>query len=227
MIVFLYIIIILLLLIAIIFFSTITIYIDKIEIQNITKFSKLIDCIIIKNYNNFFDNIKILIKVQINLLHIVPVKIANINEKDFKKNITKRRKKNNNNKYTISRILKLKKIIKIKMINIKIFLGLSNAAYTAIISSILICLLTILISNIIDSNSIKYKNHEKQNYYEGKRFNFDVTPVFTNNIILNINIKTKISFSIYSVVKEIIMYKTYNFVNNTSKLKLSKGEVNI
>ena len=217
MIVFLYVIIILLLCFLL---SNITLEIKNIEIHDITEFKNIIKSLMLKDYNMALDNFSIKVRVLFNFLHIIPICIYVIDRKGFKK-LLKRVKTKNANSINKNNIIKNNLDFEIKMLKVNISLGMNNAAITAIISSIIIGTLNIVYSNIVSLDEEKSK---KRSYYQQRNFTFDVMPVYTNDFSFSLSIVSKIDFEILKIVREYVMYKIYNLVNNTNEVKKIEEE---
>lgn len=216
------------LIIVVIIFSSITVELKKLKIDDIDKITTIIDAGIKKQYDCIIENIDILIKIKINIFNILPITIFKIDNKKIKTMLLKTKKKkpvifykNKKLKFIAKRIID--KYITINNININISFGISNAYVTAILSALLMITLSIIINYVTEDRIKEFKDEEKQDKYIHKNFKYDVEPIYNDKLELKINLNVKFTIQILFIIKEFIMYKSNLFVNNTNKYKVKES----
>lgn len=217
-----------LLLVVILTFSSITVEVKKLKIDNAHTITTIINYAIEKKYTQIIDNIEILVKIKIKVFNILPVTILTINNKKIEKIIKK-----NIGKLQVP--LKKKELIKdiaidiiinhiqINKINIDIALGLANAYCTALASTVFMIMLAIGLNFVTEDRIKTYKNEEKQEKYIDKNFKYKVNPIYNEEVVFSLAIGIKLTVRILSIIKKLLMYKSNLFVNNTNKYKVKES----
>lgn len=223
-----FILIIILLLMIVLVFSSITLELVELKINDTNTISTIINCVCKKQYERIFNYIKIESKIKIKVFNILPINIITIDNKKIIKLI-----ENNKNKIQITQKNKeigktiatnlINKHLQIDQIDIDISLGLHNAHYTALISTLITIIIAITLNIVTDDRIKKYKSEQKQEKYTNKNFKYKVNPIYSEEIVFNLRIKFKITMKIISIIKEILMYKSNLFVNNTNKYKVKES----
>jgi len=215
-------------LVVILAFSSITVKVEKIKIDNANSISTIINHAIEKQYIDILNNIKIVLKIKIKIFNILPITILTINNKKIKsmieKNIGKvQLKPKNKELIKLMSINIINKHLRINKVDIDMELGLHNAHYTALVSAVFMIIIAISL-NIITEDRIKiYKDEKKQEKYLNRNFRYKVDPVYSENITFSLAIGVQITIKIITIIKEFLMYKSNLFVNNTNKYKVKES----
>lgn len=128
-------------------------------------------------------------------------------EKAFmNKNINKMMEKNKKN-IDIKQISNLEKMnFKLKQMNLKIYLGLEDAALNAIMVGIISSSISIIMGILIDKNILKFENKkvEKNEIY------WKIVPIYQNKNLLNIDLDCIISFKLIHIIYIVINWVRVN-----------------
>lgn len=196
-------------LIILILFTTIQINIENVKIST----EKV-------NGRNINPKYKITIKLyifkKINYLKLYITK-NKIEKKVIQKNIDKLKEKieKNKNKFDIRILVNLKKInLKIQKINLKVYLGIEDAATNAITAGMLSSSIAIIMGILVDRNilvlSSQNEKQEKNSVY------WKITPIYQNKNLLNIDLNCIISFKLIHII-DIIFLNWGRFSNEKNK----------
>lgn len=170
----------------------------QIHIQNLRFHTEKID------ERNISPKYKIIVKLYIfNKINYLKINLTKnqLERRLIKKNVNKLKKKikQDKNKFDKKILSNLKKTeLKIKKIDLKIYLGISDAAINAIIvgivsSSIAVIMGILMDKNILDSNCKCKKEENNQIYWK-------IIPVYQNKNLLNIDLNCIISFKLIHII---------------------------
>lgn len=170
----------------------------QIHIQNLRFHTEKID------ERNISPKYKIIVKLYIfNKINYLKINLTKnqLERRLIKKNVNKLKKKikQDQNKFDKKILSNLKKTeLKIKKIDLKIYLGISDAAINAIIvgivsSSIAVIMGILMDKNILDFNCKCKKEKNNQIYWK-------IIPVYQNKNLLNIDLNCIISFKLIHII---------------------------
>lgn len=201
MIVFLFILLIILaLFIAVISTANIKIIIQNIRIENIDFALKILNILIYEkddklklnflDYLNFTLKIKLLIfsKIPILSIKLDNIKIKKLLLKQIEKEIRKHKDILEDKKKAKEISKKIVPILNLQKTNLRIELGTEDAAFTAIVSSIVSIFITIALSYVADVK--KYKN-----------YNYKITPIYLNENVFFLQFSCIITSKILHIIK--------------------------
>ena len=201
MIVFLFILLIILVLfLAIISTANIKIIIQDIRVENIDSALKILKILIYEkddklkldflDYLSFGLKIKLLIFLKIPILSIKldNIKIKKLMLKQIEKEIKKNKDIREDKKKAKELSKKIVPVFNLQKTNLNIKLGTKDAAFTAIVSSIVSIFITIALSYVADVK--KYKN-----------YNYKITPIYLNENVFFLQFSCIITSKILHIIK--------------------------
>lgn len=201
MIVFLFILLIILVLfLAIISTANIKIIIQDIRVENIDSALKILKILIYEkddklkldflDYLSFGLKIKLLIfsKIPILSIKLDNIKIKKLMLKQIEKEIKKNKDIREDKKKAKELSKKIVPVFNLQKTNLNIKLGTEDAAFTAIVSSIVSIFITIALSYVADVK--KYKN-----------YNYKITPIYLNENVFFLQFSCIITSKILHIIK--------------------------
>lgn len=183
----------------------ITISIDRFEIKNVNDLSKIINLCINKNNNLIFDYTHLNICISVKILKFLPFIRIKLNQHKLKNIIIKfierdnKLKKTNLKKYKREKkiqfklINKLLKKIDIENLNLNISLGFVEADLTAITTGFIEILLYFIYLGYYE-----YFLAERNKKLD--MINYNIIPVYNNDLYFNVKGNLKLSFLLYKLV---------------------------
>ncbi len=170
----------------------------QIHIQNLRFHTEKID------ERNVSPKYKIIVKLYIfNKINYLKINLTKnqLERRFIKKNVNKLKKKikQDKNKFDQKILSNLKKTeLKIKKIDLKIYLGISDAAINAIIVGIVSSSIAVIMGILMDKNILDFNCKCKKE--ENNQIYWKIIPVYQNKNLLNIDLNCIISFKLIHII---------------------------
>ena len=170
----------------------------QIHIQNLRFHTEKID------ERNISPKYKIIVKLYIfNKINYLKINLTKnqLERRFIKKNVNKLKKKikQDKNKFDQKILSNLKKTeLKIKKIDLKIYLGISDAAINAIIVGIVSSSIAVIMGILMDKNILDFNCKCKKE--ENNQIYWKIIPVYQNKNLLNIDLNCIISFKLIHII---------------------------
>lgn len=170
----------------------------QIHIQNLRFYTEKID------ERNVSPKYKIIVKLYIfNKINYLKINLTKnqLERRFIKKNVNKLKKKikQDKNKFDKKILSNLKKTeLKIKKIDLKIYLGISDAAINAIIVGIVSSSIAVIMGILMDKNILDFNCKCKKE--ENNQIYWKIIPVYQNKNLLNIDLNCIISFKLIHII---------------------------
>ena len=186
--------------IAIISTANIKIIIQNIRVENIDSALKILNLLIYEKDDklklNFLDYLSFGLKIKILIFSKIPIlsikldniKIKKLMLKQIKKEIKKNKDIKEDKKKAKEISKKIVPILNLQKTNLNIKLGTEDAAFTAIVSSIVSIFITIALSYVADVK--QYKN-----------YNYKITPIYLNENVFFLQFSCIITSKILHIIK--------------------------